>query len=120
MYITIQFRRAINSRRFFQRFNPIRVVLKTDTCRAETSCYASRRIIRANHSKSIVKLSEVHSTLVSRKHEVHVTLKVKDYATPIISKSKLIESSNISDLTFVVNKCNDIISSKFKAVKFTL
>ena len=51
---------------------------------------------------------------------MHVTPKVKDYATPIISKSKLIESSNISDLTFVVNKCNDIISSKFKAVKFTL
>ena len=86
----------------------------------ETSCYAFRRVVRANHSESIVKLSEVHSTLVSRKYEMHVTLKVKDYATPIISKSKLTESSNVSDLTFVVSKCNDIISSKFKAVKFTL
>ncbi len=86
----------------------------------ETSCYAPRRIIRANHSESIIRLSEMHLTLISRKHKMHVTLKDKDYAILIVCKNSLINFSSVSNLTFVVNKCSDVIPSKFKAVKFTL
>ncbi len=64
LYITIQPRRAISSRRLFQRLNPSQVVLRTNTCRVEISCYVFRRVVRVNHSKVIVRLSEVHSTLV--------------------------------------------------------
>ena len=86
----------------------------------ETSCYAFRRVVRANHSESIVKLSEVRSTLVSKKYEVHVISEVKDYATLVVCKNSLTDLSSISNPTLVVSKCSNIILSKFKVVKFML
>ncbi len=79
-----------------------------------------RRVVKANRSKNIVRPSEVHSTLVVRKCEVHVTLVVKDYAIPVVCKNSLTDFSSISNLTLVVSKCNDVILSKFKAVKFMI
>ncbi len=79
-----------------------------------------RRVVRANHSKSIVRPNEVHSTLVVRKWEVLVTPEVRDYATSIVCKNSLTDFSNVSNPTLVVSKCNDVISCKFKAVKFTI
>ncbi len=61
-----------------------------------------RRVVRTNRSESIVRPSEVHSTLKVRKREVLVTPEVRDYAT------------------LVVSKCSDVIPCKFKAVKFTI
>ncbi len=61
-----------------------------------------RRVIRTNRSESIVKLSEMHSTLEVRKREVLVTPEVGDYATLIVSKY------------------SDVIPCKFKAVKFMI
>ncbi len=83
---------------------------KINICRAKIYCYAPRRIVRTNHSKVIVSLSKVHSTLVSRRCEVHVIPEVKDYTTPVVCKSNLIKSSSVSNPTLVVSKCNDIIS----------
>ncbi len=120
LYVITQLRRAISSWHLFQRFNLSQVVLKTNTYKAKTSYYASRRVVRANRSEDIIRLSEVHSILVSRKCEVHVTPKVKDYATLIINKSKLIQSNNISNLTLIVSKYNNVIPYKFKVVKFML
>jgi len=62
----------------------------------------------------------VHLTLISKKHEVHVISEIKDYATPVVSKSSLTQSSSISNPTLVISKYSDVISSKFKAVKFIL
>ncbi len=62
----------------------------------------------------------MHSTLISQKREVYITPEVKDYAIPVISKNKLIKFSSVSNLILVVNKCSDIIPSKFKEVKFML
>ena len=110
LYVTILSRRAISSRRFFQRLNPRQVVLRIDTCRVKTFCYASRRVVRANHSESIVRPSEVRSTLISKKREVHITPEVKDYVTLVVYKNSLIDFSSVSNPTLVVSKCNDIIS----------
>ena len=87
-----------------------------------------RRVVRANRSESIIKSSEVHSTLVIRKQEVlitpvvkdYVTLIVKDYATLVVSKNSLTDFSSINNPTLVVSKCNDVILSKFKVVKFMI
>ncbi len=62
----------------------------------------------------------MHSTLINKKYKVHITPKVKDYATPVVCKSSLINSNNISNLTLIISKYNDIILSKFKIVKFML
>jgi len=63
----------------------------------------------------------MHLTSVREiKREVHITLKVKNYATSVVCKNSLTNYSSVSNLTLVVSKCSDIISSKFKAVKFTL
>ncbi len=51
------------------------------------SCYTPRRVIKANQSEDIIRPSKVHTTLVSRKYEVYVILKIKDYTTLIVSKS---------------------------------
>ena len=80
-----------------------------------------RRVVRANYNKSIVRLSKVHLTLISEvKCEMHITPKIKDYTTPVVCKNSLTDLSSISNPILVVSKCNDIIPSKFKAVKFTL
>ncbi len=79
-----------------------------------------KRVIRANHSESIVRLSEVYSTLEVRKWEVLVTPKVRDYATLIVYKNSLTDFSSVSNPTLVVSKCSDVIPYKFKAVKFTI
>ncbi len=79
-----------------------------------------RRVVRANYSESIVRPSEVHSTLVVRKREVLITPEVRDYATPVICKNSLTDFSSVSNPTLVVSKCSDIIPCKFKAVKFTI
>ncbi len=84
------------------------------------SCYAPRRVVKANHSKSIVKPSKVHSTLVSRKCEVNITPEVKDYTIPVVCRNSLTDFSSISNPTLIVSKCNDIILCKFKVVKFML
>ena len=63
----------------------------------------------------------MNSTLISEvKREVHITPEVKDYATPVVYKNSLTNFSSVSNPTLVVSKCNNIIFSKFKAVKFTL
>ncbi len=79
-----------------------------------------RRVVRANCSESIVRPSEVHSTLIVRKWEVLVTLEVRDYATPVVYKNSLTNFSSVSNPTFVVSKYSDIISCKFKVVKFMI
>ncbi len=78
-----------------------------------------RRVVRANHSESIVRLSEVHSTFVVSQREVLVTPEIKDYAISVVYKNSLTDFS-VSNLTLVVSKCSDIISCKFKAVKFMI
>jgi len=118
LYVTTQPRRAISSRRLFQRLNPSRLVLRTNTCRAENLVTHPRRVVRANRSESIVRPSEVHSTFEVRQREVLVTLEVKDYATPVNCKNSLTDFS--SNPTLVVSKCSDVIPCKFKAVKFTI
>ncbi len=50
---------------------------------------------------------------------MHVIFENKDYTTLVVSKSKIIQFSSISNPTFVVSKCSDIILNKFKIVKFT-
>ncbi len=120
LYVTTQPRRAISSRRLFQRLNPSRIVLRTNTCRAENLVTHPRRVVRANHSESIVRSSEVHSILEVSKREVLVTPKDRDYATPVVCKSSLINFSNERNPTLVISKCNDVIPCKFKAVKFTI
>ena len=74
--------------------------------------------MRANRSESIIRPSEVHSTLEVRKREVFVTPEVRDYATPVVCKNSLTNFS--SNPTLVVSKCSDVIPCKFKAVKFTI
>ncbi len=56
----------------------------------KTSYYAPRRIIKANHSEVIIRLSEVYSILISRKYEMHVIFIDKEYVTSVIYKSSLI------------------------------
>ncbi len=46
--------------------------------------------------------------------------KDKEYVTPVVCKSSLIKSNSVSNPTLVVSKCSDIISSKFKTVKFII
>ncbi len=120
LYITTQPRRAISSRRLFQRLNPRRVVLRYNTCRAENLVTHPRRVVRANHSKSIERPSEVHSTPEVRQREVLVTPKVRDYATLVVCKNSLTDLSSESNPTLIVSKCSDVIPCKFKAVKFTI
>ena len=79
-----------------------------------------RRVVRANHSESIVNLSEVHSTLIVSKQEVLVTPEVRDYIIPVVCKNSLTDFSSISNLILVVSKYSDVILSKFKTVKFTI
>ncbi len=86
----------------------------------ETSCYAFRRVVRANHSEVIVRPSEVRLIFISRKYEVHITPEVKDYATPVVCKNSLTDFSSVSNLILIVSKCSDVIPCKFKVVKFML
>jgi len=86
----------------------------------EISYYAFRKVVKINHSESIVRPSEVRSTFISRKRKVHITLEVKNYATLIVYKSSLTNSNNVSNPTLIVSKCSDVISSKFKVIKFIL
>ncbi len=79
-----------------------------------------RRVIRANHSKSIVRQSEMHSTLVVSKREMLVTLEVRNYTTLVVCKNSLTNFNSVSNPTLIVNKCSDVIPYKFKAIKFTL
>ncbi len=79
-----------------------------------------KRVIRTNRSESIVRPSEVHSTLIVRKQEVFVTSKVRDYIIPVVCKNSLPDFSSISNSTLVVSKCSDVIPYKFKAVKFMI
>src|SRR6266542_2916791 len=120
LYITTQLRRAISSQYLFQRLNLSRVVLRTNTCRVKTSCYALRRVVRANHSESLIRSSKVHLILVSGKHEMYITPEVKDYATPVVCKNSLTDFSSENNPTLIVSKCSDVIPYKFKAVRFTI
>ncbi len=56
----------------------------------------------------------MHLTLVNKKHKMHITPKVKDYATLIVCKNSLIDFSNISNPTLIVNKYSNVIPSKLK------
>ena len=103
-----------------KRLNLSRVVLRTNTCRAENLVTHSRRVVRANRNESIIRLSKVHSTLVVRKWEVLVTPEVRDYVIPVVCKDSLIDFSSLSNPTLIVSKCSDVIPCKFKAVKFTI
>jgi len=86
----------------------------------KTSCYTLRRVVKANHNEIIVRLSEVRSILVSRKCKMHVTPEVKDYTTLVICKNSLTDFISVSNPTLIVSKYSNIISCKFKVVKFTL
>ena len=86
----------------------------------ETSCYIFRRVVRANYSEVIVRLNEVRSTFISRKSEVHVIPKVKNYVIPVICKNSLTNFSSVINPTLIISKYSDIILNKFRAVKFTL
>ncbi len=79
-----------------------------------------RRVVRANCSESIVRLSKVYSPFVVRKREVLVTPEVRDYATPVVCKNSLTDFSSVSNPTLVVSKYSDVILCKFKVVKFTI
>ena len=94
--------------------------MRINTCRVENFVTHLKRDVRANHSKSIVRPSEVHSTLVVSKREVLVTPEVRDYATPVVCKNSLINFSSVSNPTLVISKCSDVIPCKFKAVKFMI
>ncbi len=118
LYVATQTRRSISSRRLFQRLNPSQVVLRTNTCRAENLVTHPRRVVKATRSESIVRPSEVHSTLAVKQREVLVIPEVRDYATPVVCKNSLTDFS--SNQTLVGSKCSDVISCKFKAVKFTI
>ncbi len=112
-------RRSSQRWRLWQQLNPRRVVLRYNTCRVENLVTHPRRVVRANRSESIVKPSEVHSTLEVRQREVLITPEVRDYATPVVCKNSLTNFSS-STPTLVVSKCSDVIPCKFKAVKFTI
>ena len=86
----------------------------------KTSYYASKRVIRANRSKSIVRPSKVHSPLVISKQEVLVIFEVRDYVIPVICKNSLTDFSSVNNSTLVINKCSDVIPCKFKAMKFMI
>src|SRR6266540_1503921 len=118
LYVTTQTRRAISSRRLFQRLNPSRIVLRTNTYRAENLVTHPRRVVKTNRSESIVRPSEVHSTLEIKQRGELVTPEVRDYATPVVCENSLTDFS--SNPTLVVSKCSDVIPCKFKAVKFTI
>ena len=120
LYVTTQSKRAISSRCLFQRLNPSRIVLRTNTCRAENLVTHPRRVVRANRNEDIVRPSEVHSTFEVRQREVLVTPDIKNYATPVDCKNSLTDFSSVSNPTLVVSKCSDVIPCKFKAVKFTI
>jgi len=121
LYIITQSRRVISNQYLFQRLNPSQVVLRINTCRAETFCYTLKRVVKANRSESIIRSSEIHSILIRKvKCEVHVIPEVKNYTTPIVCKNSLTDFSNVSNPTLVISKCSNIIPYKFKAVKFTL
>ena len=77
LYITTQPRRAISSRRLFQRLNPSRVVLRTNTYRMENLVTYPRRVVRTNYSKRIVRLSEVHLILVVKNKKCSLPLKLE-------------------------------------------
>ncbi len=79
-----------------------------------------RRVVRANHSKSIVRQSEVHLIFIASKWEVLVILEIRDYATSVVCKNSLTNFSSVSNLTLVVSKYSDIILSKFKVMNFTI
>ena len=79
-----------------------------------------RRVVRANHSESIIRLSEMHSTLVVKKWEVLVIPEVRDHATSVVCKNSLTDFSRENNPTLVVSKYSDVIPCKFKAVKFTI
>ena len=86
----------------------------------EKSCYVSKKVVRTNFNESIIRLSEVHLTLIRRKREVHITLEVKDYTILVVCKNSLTNFSRVNNPTLIVSKCSDVVPSKFKAVKFTL
>ncbi len=109
-------KRSSQRRRLWQQFNPRRVVLRYNTCRAENLVTHPRRVVRANHSE---RPSEVHLTPEVRQREVLITPEVRDCATSVVCKNSLTDFSS-SNPTLVVNKCSDVILSPFKAVKFTI
>ena len=119
MYAINRPRQSSQRKRLWQQLNPRRVVLRYNTCRAENLVTQPRRIVRANRSESIVRPSEVHSTLEVRKREVLITPEDSDYATPVVCKNSLTDFSS-NNPTLIVRKCSDIIPCKFKAVKFTI
>ncbi len=119
LYVTTLIRGAGSHRRLCRRLNQRRIIVRHNTYRAENLVTQSRGVVRANRSESIVRPSEVHSSLeVSEKREVLVTPEVKDYATPVVCKNSLTNLS--SNPTLVVSKCSDVIPRKFKTVKFTI
>src|SRR6266542_5635111 len=107
LYVTTQTRRAISRRRLFQRLNPSRVVLRTNTYRAENLVMHPRRVVRANRSESFVRPSEVHSIPEVRQREVLVTPGVRDSTIPVVCKNSLTDFSS-SNPTLVVSKCSDV------------
>ncbi len=119
VYAITRPRRSSQRKRLWQQLNPRRVVLRYNTCRAENIVTHPRRVVRTNRSESIVRSSEVHSTLVREQREVLVTPDIRDYATPVVCKENLTNFSSRNP-TLVVSQYSDVIPCKFKAVKFTI
>ena len=117
MYAINHLKWSSQRKHLWQQLNSRWVVLRYNTCRVENLVTHPRKVVRSNHSE---RTSEVHSTLEVRKREVLVTLEVRDYATPVVCENSLTDLSSESNPTLVVSKCSDVISCKFKVVKFTI
>jgi len=112
LYITTLNWGSIWKTHLCKRLNTNEVVVNTNICRIEKSCYISKRIIRAN-------TSEVHLTLIRvSKYKVHIISEEKEYIIPEVVESKLIKSSKKIQSTLIKIKCNKLIPCKFKIMKF--
>ena len=49
-----------------------------------------------------------------------ITPEVKDYVTLVVCKNSLTDFSSVSNPTLVISKYSDVISYKFKTVKFMI
>ncbi len=62
----------------------------------------------------------MHSTLISKKYEIYIILKVKDYTIPVVYKNSLTDFNSVSNSILIVSKYSNVIPNKFKVVKFIL
>ncbi len=46
----------------------------------------------------------MHSTLISKKYEIYIILKVKDYTIPVVYKNSLTDFNSVSKVTLYLYK----------------